>query len=63
MRFGAIIARSYSTWQPVHAEAPSTLAGQVLPCEVVSIHPNSLAVRILDGKRSGDPPEQEKAAA
>ncbi|MGG5821317.1 tRNA (N6-isopentenyl adenosine(37)-C2)-methylthiotransferase MiaB [Falsiroseomonas sp. HW251] len=61
-------AAGRSPWlQPVHAatgtQSPAALAGQVLACEVVSAHPNSLAVRILDGKRSGDPPEQEKAAA
>ena len=55
-----------SPWlQPVHAEAPPSLAGQVVPCEVTATHPNSLAVRILStgGERSGDPPSQEKAAA
>jgi tRNA-2-methylthio-N6-dimethylallyladenosine synthase len=57
-----------SPWlHPVHAEAPLSLAGQVLPCEVVAIHPNSLAVRILGsaggGEADGDPPGEEKAAA
>ncbi len=53
-----------SPWlQPVHAEGSPSLAGQVLPCEVTATHPNSLAVRILGGARSGDPPAQEKAAA
>jgi tRNA-2-methylthio-N6-dimethylallyladenosine synthase len=53
-----------SPWlQPVHAEGSPSLAGQVLACEVTATHPNSLAVRILGGERSGDPPEQEKAAA
>ena len=53
-----------SPWlQPVHAEAPLSLAGQVVPCEVTATHPNSLAVRILGGERSGDPPNQEMAAA
>ena len=53
-----------SPWlQPVHAEGAPALAGQVLPCEVTAIHPNSLAVRILDGGATGVPPDQEKAAA
>ena len=53
-----------SPWlQPVHAEDAPALAGQVLPCEVTTIHPNSLAVRILDGGAIGVPPDQEKAAA
>jgi tRNA-2-methylthio-N6-dimethylallyladenosine synthase len=57
-----------SPWlQPLHAaglaQDAASLAGQVLPCEVTAIHPNSLAVRILDGGRSGESPEQEKAAA
>jgi tRNA-2-methylthio-N6-dimethylallyladenosine synthase len=53
-----------SPWlQPVHAEGSPSLAGQVVACEVTATHPNSLAVRILGGERSGDPPEQEKAAA
>jgi tRNA-2-methylthio-N6-dimethylallyladenosine synthase len=53
-----------SPWlQPVHAEAPLSLAGQVVPCEVTATRPNSLAVRILGGEHSGDPPNQEMAAA
>jgi tRNA-2-methylthio-N6-dimethylallyladenosine synthase len=53
-----------SPWlQPVHAEGAPSLAGRVLPCEVTETHPNSLAVRILDGGATGDPPNQEKAAA
>jgi tRNA-2-methylthio-N6-dimethylallyladenosine synthase len=53
-----------SPWlQPVHAEAPASLAGQVLPCEVIAIHPNSLGVRLLDARTAGESPEQEKAAA
>ena len=58
---GQIAGRS--PWlQPVHAEGPAELAGQVVRCEVVAIHPNSLAVRIA-GEASGASPEQEKAAA
>jgi tRNA-2-methylthio-N6-dimethylallyladenosine synthase len=58
---GQIAGRS--PWlQPVHAEGPASLAGQVVRCEVVAIHPNSLAVRIA-GEASGASPEQEKAAA
>jgi len=60
-------AAGRSPWlQPVHASIgsdPASLAGQVLACEVTAIHSNSLAVRILGGERSGEPPEQEKAAA
>ncbi|WP_270937074.1 tRNA (N6-isopentenyl adenosine(37)-C2)-methylthiotransferase MiaB [Falsiroseomonas oryzae] len=53
-----------SPWlQPVHAEAPLSLVGQVVPCEVVATHPNSLAARLIGGERAGDQPEQEKAAA
>jgi tRNA-2-methylthio-N6-dimethylallyladenosine synthase len=53
-----------SPWlQPVHAPGDAALAGRILDCEVTATHPNSLAVRILDGARSGDPPAQEKAAA
>jgi tRNA-2-methylthio-N6-dimethylallyladenosine synthase len=53
-----------SPWlQPVHAEGAPSLAGQVLPCEVTAIHPNSLGVRILTAETTGDPPSQEKAAA
>ena len=57
-----------SPWlQPVHAalgaEGGASLAGQVLPCEVTAVHPNSLGVRILDAGAAGDPPSQEKAAA
>jgi tRNA-2-methylthio-N6-dimethylallyladenosine synthase len=53
-----------SPWlQPVHAEGPARLAGQLLPCEVTAIHPNSLAVRLLGGETVGEPPNQEKAAA
>jgi tRNA-2-methylthio-N6-dimethylallyladenosine synthase len=55
-----------SPWlQPVFAEAPLALAGQVVPCTVLAAHPNSLAVRV-DGTAIGPPdpePEQEKAAA
>jgi tRNA-2-methylthio-N6-dimethylallyladenosine synthase len=53
-----------SPWlQPVHAEGPLSLAGQVVACEVTATHPNSLAARIIGDERSGDPPKQEKAAA
>ncbi len=57
-----------SPWlQPVHAEGPLSLIGQVVTAEVVSTHPNSLAARIIEsprgGEHSGDPPNQEKAAA
>jgi tRNA-2-methylthio-N6-dimethylallyladenosine synthase len=53
-----------SPWlQPVHAEGAPSLAGQVLPCEVTAIHPNSLGVRILTAETTGDHPSQEKAAA
>jgi tRNA-2-methylthio-N6-dimethylallyladenosine synthase len=53
-----------SPWlQPVHAEGPASLAGQVLPCEVTAAHRNSLAVRILAGAPHGDPPTEERAAA
>ncbi|WP_237216959.1 tRNA (N6-isopentenyl adenosine(37)-C2)-methylthiotransferase MiaB [Falsiroseomonas oryziterrae] len=57
-----------SPWlQPVHAEGPLSLVGQVLPCEVTATHPNSLAARILSSpgaaEATGDPPNQEKAAA
>jgi len=53
-----------SPWlQPVHAEGPLSLVGQVLPCEVTAIHPNSLAARMLAAGATGDPPDQEKAAA
>ena len=48
---------------PVHAAGAADLAGRVLPCEVTAIHPNSLAVRILGGGATGEPPGQEKAAA
>jgi tRNA-2-methylthio-N6-dimethylallyladenosine synthase len=54
-----------SPWlQPVHADGPPDLVGQVRRCIVTAAHPNSLAVR-LDGA-IGPPagnPEQEKAAA
>jgi tRNA-2-methylthio-N6-dimethylallyladenosine synthase len=61
-------AAGRSPWlQPVHAATgaadPATLAGQVLPCEVIATHPNSLGVRILTAEATGDPPSQEKAAA
>ncbi|MFM2147868.1 MAG: hypothetical protein RLZZ187_174 [Pseudomonadota bacterium] len=53
-----------SPWlQPVHAEGPVELAGQVRACEVMAIHPNSLGVRILPAGATGDPSSQEKAAA
>ncbi|HEV7264073.1 MAG TPA: tRNA (N6-isopentenyl adenosine(37)-C2)-methylthiotransferase MiaB [Falsiroseomonas sp.] len=59
---GQIAGRS--PWlQPVHAEGAAALAGQVLPCEVIAIHPNSLAVRILAASSTGESPNQEKAAA
>jgi tRNA-2-methylthio-N6-dimethylallyladenosine synthase len=63
---GQIAGRS--PWlQPVHApmgdHAASDLAGQVLRCRVTATHPNSLAVQILAGGATGDPPNQEKAAA
>jgi tRNA-2-methylthio-N6-dimethylallyladenosine synthase len=57
-------AAGRSPWlQPVHAEGSPELAGQVLPCEVIATHPNSLGVRILTAESTGDPPSQEKAAA
>ena len=61
-------AAGRSPWlQPVHAASgehdPASLIGQVLPCEVTSIHPNSLGVRILPAEATGDRPDQEKAAA
>jgi len=57
-------AAGRSPWlQPVHAEGSPDLAGQVLPCEVIATHPNSLGVRILTAGATGDPPSQEKAAA
>ncbi len=60
-----------SPWlQPVHAEGPASLAGQVLPCRVTAIHPNSLSVRVLARDEpvappAGPPgdPQQEKEAA
>ena len=57
-----------SPWlQPVHAEGPPDLAGQIRACEVTSIHPNSLGVRILSSPgaagATGDPSSQEKTAA
>jgi tRNA-2-methylthio-N6-dimethylallyladenosine synthase len=63
---GQIAGRS--PWlQPVHAEGAPELVGQVVPCQVVSTHPNSLAARILAGEASGDfqgnASNQEKAAA
>ncbi|MGG5810824.1 tRNA (N6-isopentenyl adenosine(37)-C2)-methylthiotransferase MiaB [Falsiroseomonas sp. CW058] len=55
-----------SPWlQPVFAEGPTTLVGQVHRCTVTAAHPNSLAVQV-DGSAIGPPdrnPEQEKAAA
>jgi tRNA-2-methylthio-N6-dimethylallyladenosine synthase len=58
---GQVAARS--PWlQPVHAEAPAALVGQVVACEITTAHPNSLAARILGGA-TGDHPRQEKAAA
>jgi tRNA-2-methylthio-N6-dimethylallyladenosine synthase len=61
-------AAGRSPWlQPVHAAGgehdPASLVGRVLPCEVTSIHPNSLGVRILPAGATGDPSSQEKAAA
>ncbi len=61
-------AAGRSPWlQPVHAASgehdPASLIGRVLPCEVTSIHPNSLGVRILPAEATGDHPSQEKAAA
>ena len=57
-----------SPWlQPVHAEGDADLAGQVLPCEVTAIHPNSLGVRLVEAARvvdsQGTSSQQEKAAA
>lgn len=61
---GQIAGRS--PWlQPVHAEGPLSLVGEVRSCLVTAAHPNSLSVRI-DGSAIGPPdrnPEQEKAAA
>ena len=53
-----------SPWlQPVHAEGPLILVGQVRSCRVTAAHPNSLSVTI-EGSAVGPPhPEQEKAAA
>jgi tRNA-2-methylthio-N6-dimethylallyladenosine synthase len=61
-------AAGRSPWlQPVHAAAgdhdPARLVGQVLPCEVTTLHPNSLGVRILPAGATGDHPSQEKTAA
>jgi len=61
-------AAGRSPWlQPVHAAGgehdPASLIGRVLPCEVTSIHRNSLGVRILPAEATGDHSNQEKAAA
>jgi tRNA-2-methylthio-N6-dimethylallyladenosine synthase len=59
-----------SPWlQPVHAEGPAALVGQVRTCLVTAAHPNSLAVRLEETSADGGVgppdrnPEQEKAAA
>jgi tRNA-2-methylthio-N6-dimethylallyladenosine synthase len=52
-----------SPWlQPIHADGPAHLIGQVACCVVTAAHTNSLAARIAD-ERSGETPSQEKAAA
>jgi tRNA-2-methylthio-N6-dimethylallyladenosine synthase len=57
---GQIAGRS--PWlQPVHADGPSALIGQVVACGIVAAHTNSLAARLAPETR-GDTPKQEKAA-
>ena len=55
-----------SPWlQPVHAEGPLDLVGQVVPVEVLAGHPNSLAGKLVPGARATrhHQPEEEPAPA
>jgi tRNA-2-methylthio-N6-dimethylallyladenosine synthase len=55
-----------SPWlQPVHAEGPAGLAGQVVPVEILAGHPNSLAGKLVPDGRAArtHQPEEEPAPA
>ncbi len=55
-----------SPWlQPVHADGPLDLVGQVVPVEVLAGHPNSLAGKLVPGAQATrhHQPEEEPAPA